>query len=102
MSLNPPDKNSEIGESAHEDDFSEEDLQKYMNQKANPSFCKQITAMAKRRLLTFLKSPKEIMLGVNPVLYCMLNLIMYTVIFDAILKAGDPSSEDAQKAKEVF
>mmetsp|Transcript_41165 Transcript_41165/g.62599 ORF Transcript_41165/g.62599 Transcript_41165/m.62599 type:complete len:212 (+) Transcript_41165:2298-2933(+) len=71
-----------------------------MSQKATPSFCKQITAMQKRRLLTFIRSSKELVIGLNPVFYCLINLILFSVIYDTIMDIFLPDDVEAKAAFE--
>lgn len=67
------------------EETSNHNLYKYRNAKPEPIFLNQCIATFKRRMLTFLQQPKELMMGVNPVLFILVQLISFNVIIKAIL-----------------
>eukprot|EP00356_Strombidium_inclinatum_P008969 CAMPEP_0170487354 /NCGR_PEP_ID=MMETSP0208-20121228/6196_1 /TAXON_ID=197538 /ORGANISM="Strombidium inclinatum, Strain S3" /LENGTH=273 /DNA_ID=CAMNT_0010761615 /DNA_START=2084 /DNA_END=2905 /DNA_ORIENTATION=- len=58
--------------------------------------------MMKRRLYTFIRSPKEFMLSINSFLYCIINLVMVSLFFASFLVDSEQEAEITKAIISVF
>lgn len=66
---------------------SDDDLQRFKNAKATPTFEGQVLANFKRRLLEFIKQPKEIILMITPLMFILIIVVSLSVYSTAIANA---------------
>lgn len=71
------------------------DLERFMNAKSEPAFHRQAWANCKRRLIQFIKSPQEIVLNVQILLFILIQIILLQTILSITFKLAEARGSDA-------
>jgi hypothetical protein len=71
--------------------LDEEAFKRFKSCTPRPSFCNQMTATFKRRLVCFLNQPRELTMAISPIFNCLILLATVNVLINQLLK-GDADS----------
>lgn len=100
QNINP----SAIDSSQQDNSVSVQDsmIKKYMAMKPNPKFTSQTVANFKRRLFSYLRSSREVIMSLNPIPFCLIQIILIDTFLEAILKNFGIEADTFNQISEVM